>query len=71
MVMRKQRANGAWENPIDLLATDPLTTLAYFDQPTRSTLDTPISPFTMKDQLAFRSNAFPVAAFTPMAVRPS
>ncbi len=27
MMMRKQRANGAWENPIDLLATDPLTTL--------------------------------------------
>jgi len=67
MVVRKQRANGVWENPVDLLAGDPpQTTLAFFDQPTRSTLDTPVGgEATMKNQLAFRANAFPAAAYTP------
>jgi hypothetical protein len=63
IVMRKQKTTGAWENPVDILANDPLKTLANFDQTTVSTEDVPV--VSLKDELAFRANAFPAAAFTP------
>ena len=43
IVMRKQKTNGAWENPVDILANDPLKTLANFDQTTVSTWSVPVA----------------------------
>jgi len=60
IVMRKQKTTGAWENPVDILANDPLKTLANFDQTTASTLDV-----SGPEELAFRANGFPTAAFAP------
>jgi len=60
IIMSKLTSKG-WSKPKDLLAGDPLTTIATFDQPTVSTLTTTIGA----DGLAFRSNGFPTAAMTP------
>jgi hypothetical protein len=60
IVMRKQKTTGAWENPVDILANDPLKTLATFDQTTASTLDV-----SGPEELVFRANGFPAAAFAP------
>ena len=65
MVLRRQASNGTWAKPVDLLANDPLKTLAIFDQRGMSTTDVPTVGTSIKNELAFRSNAFPVAAFTP------
>jgi CARDB len=64
IVMRKQQTNGNWANPVDILADDALTTLANFDQTTVSTSSVPVGT-SLKDELAFRANAFPAAAFSP------
>ena len=66
MVMRRSTTSGnfGFSKPVDLLANDPLKTLATFDQRSVSTQDLPIGP-TIRNELAFRTNAFPAAAFTP------
>jgi hypothetical protein len=67
IVMRRQQSNGNWANPVDILANDALKTLANFDQTTVSTSGVPVGsgPDALKNELAFRANAFPVAAFSP------
>lgn len=57
MVMRRSTSSG-WSTPVDLLKNDALKTLAKFDQPGVSTEGG-------KEELAFRTNAFPDAAITP------
>ena len=64
MVMRRSTSNG-WAKPVDLLANDPLKTLATFDQPCRLYHGRADCGDSIRNELAFRSNAFPVAAFTP------
>jgi CARDB len=59
IIMSKLTSKG-WSKPMDLLANDPLKTIATFDQPTVSTANT-----SDPTQLAFRSNGFPTAAITP------
>ena len=64
MVLRRMASNGTWSKPVDLLANDARKTLATFDQAAVSTQDSTVGP-SLRNEIAFRANAFPVAAFTP------
>ena len=65
MAMSRSTNSGGWSKPVDLLANDPLKTLANFDQRGVATTELPTAGMSIQNELAFRSNAFPVAAFTP------
>ncbi len=62
IILRKSTDGGTkWTKPSDLLAGE--AAMAKFDQPNVSTQDSPV--VSVKNEIAFRSNAFPAAAIAP------